>query len=564
MADEMIYSVTGNPFVDTGQAVIAHLAGRESFTRMTHSDVKRVFGSGDDLADWNSRLKSFTIVFGNNGPLYQPRDKKDKNFGDLRKRKYISILSELLDQIKGTDPNSGMCECCGEFPACDLNAAYEQVDGDKRGNHTIGRDSFPLIGSIGSDAQALPSSSRMFHICPRCLFAVNYIPIGTRLLNGRLMVFEGAHQPFVQDLIASIVDENRRLLSVGGDKVEMIGRKRPSGETVKWLCNRFSEMRRELPKNAELDIWLFSNSGTGPGCEIMQIPDAAVRFIWDAGQHGLNSEIDSLAMADKFIKNPDNLLLNSIRNKTDYTGLYPRKKYDGASVKMFAFYQTRLLGVSYKTLVASQKLAEALLPDSEKEQKAWIKSDVFKDPKNRNILKGKIVEMVEDGRLSIDDYSYIFPAESLFPLRVSFRGFNMTQYFLRHINDEIPDYEHKKSIEGESMKMKPEILDAAHLYFNNYVENRGMARFKKEVLDEFRRGTKHVYWIKDVLCDLSERHAGFGPANWDSFWHDLCHDEYGKFVGYELLFQMRLALADLYRKKIQENITINPETNQTG
>lgn len=562
MADEKIYSVTGNPFVDTGQAVIAHLAGRESFTQMTHGDVKQVFGSGDDLADWNSRLRSFTMVFGNNGPLYQPP--RGKKFVDLRKRNYASILYGLLDQIGDTNADSGMCECCGEFPACDFNAAYEQADSDKKGDHAIGRDSFPLIGSLGSDAQALPSSSRMFNICPRCLFAVNYIPIGTRLLNGRLMVFEGAHQPFVQDLIASIVDDNLRRLSIGGEDVETIGKNRPSGETVKWLCVIFSEMQRELPKNAELDIWLFSNSGTGPDCEIMQIPDAAVRFIWDAARYGLESEIASLAMADKFIKNPDNRLLSSIRNKTEYPGLYPRKKYDGSSVNMFAFYQTRLLGVPHKTLVASQKLAEGLLPDREKEQKAWIKSDVFGDAKNRNILKGKIVEMVEDGRLSIDDYLYIFPAESLFPLRVSFKGFNMTRYFLRHIDDEIPDYEHKESIEGESMKMKPEILEAAHLYFNDYVENRDMKRFKNEVLEEFRRGTKHVYWIKDVMCDLSERHEGFGPDDWDSFWHDLCHDEYGNFIGYELLFQMRLALADLYRNKIQENMMISPEITQTG
>ncbi|NIA10614.1 MAG: hypothetical protein GWP10_13030 [Nitrospiraceae bacterium] len=566
MTNEIIYSVTGNPFVDTGQAVIAHLAGRESFTQMTHGDVKQVFESGDDLADWNSRLKSFTMVFGNNGPLYQPRGKQRE---DSRKKKYASILAGLLDQIDNTNPDSGLCECCGEFPACDFNAAYEQADGDKKGDHAIGRDSFPLIGSLGSDAQALPSSSRMFNICPRCLFAVNYIPIGTRLLNGRLMVFEGAHQPFVQDIIASIVDDNLRRLSIGGEDVETIGKNRSSSETVKWLCDRFTEIQRarklkELPKNAELDIWLFSNSGTNPDCEIMQIPDAAVRFIWDAARYGLESEIASLAMADKFIKNPDNRLLSSIRNKTDYPGLYPRKKYDGSSVKMFAFYQTRLLGVPHKTLVASQKLAEGLLPDSEKEQKAWIKSDVFGDAKNRNILKGKIVEMVEDERLSIDDYLYIFPVESLFPLRVSFKGFNMTRYFLRHTDDEIPNYEYEQSIEGDSMKMKPEILEAAHLYFNDYVENRGLKRFKKDVLEEFKSGEKHVYWIKNVMCDLSERHEGFGPADWDSFWHDLCHDEYGKFVGYELLFQMRLALADQYRKKIQENMTINPEINQTG
>ncbi len=560
-----VYRVTGNPFVDTGQAVIAHLARKGSFTQMDHDDVKQVFGSGDNLADWNSRLKSFTMVFGNNGPLYQPRGKK---FEDLRKRKYISILSGLLDQIKDAYPDSGICECCGEFPACDLNAAYEQVDGDKGGYHVIGRDYFPLIGTLGSDAQALPSSSRMFDICPRCLFVVNYIPLGTRLLNGKLMVFEGAHQPFVQDLVASIIDENRRLLSVGGEKIETIGKKQPTGETVKWLCTQFAKIHRaqkskELPRNAELNIWLFSNSGTNPSCEIVQIPDAAVRFIWDAAQYGLDSEIASLAMADKFIYS-DNQLLNSIRNKTDYLGLYPRKQSDGASVKMFAFYQTRLLGVPYKTLVASQKLAKGLLPDSKKEQKVWTKSDVFKDIKNKNLLKGKIVEMVEEGELSIADYLYIFPMESLFPLQVSYKGFNMTMYFLRHLDDEIPNYEYNEYIEGESMKMNPKILEAAHLYFNDYVEDRGLKRFRKEILDEFKRGAKHIYWIKNVMCDLSERHVGFGPDDWDRFWHDLCHDEYGNFVGYELLFQMRLALADLYRKKIQENMMINPEINQHG
>lgn len=247
-----------------------------------------------------------------------------------------------------------------------------------------------------------------------------------------------------------------------------------------------------------------------------------------------------------------------------HMGLYPRKKNDGTSVRMFAFYQTCLLDVPHKTLVASQKLAKGLLPDNTKERKAWIKSDVFKDIKKLNILKGRIVEMIENGQLSIDDYFYIFPVESLCPLQVGFKGFDMVRYFLRHSNDEIPNYEDKESIEGESVKMNPKILEAAHLYFNDYVVNRGLKRFKKDVLDELKRGTKHVYWIKNMMCDLSEHHEGFGPDDWDSYWHDLCHDEYGNFAGYELLFQMRLALTDLYRKKILENITMNPEINQSG
>jgi CRISPR-associated protein Cst1 len=563
MDDDLIYSVTGNPFVDTGQAIIACLAGKESFTEMKHSDVKKVFGTGSDLADWNSRLKSFTMVFGNNGPLYQPRGKK---YETLRKKKYSLILSGLLDQIEDANRNSGLCECCGEFHAADLNASYEQVDEDNGSDHVIGRDMFPLVGSLGSDAQALPSSSRMFNICPRCLFAVSFIPIGTRLLNGKLMVFEAAHQPFVQDLIKSIMNDNQRMLSVGGDDVEIIGKKQPSGETVKWLCNVFGDLqraqRRELPANSELDIWLFSNAGTGPSCDILQIPDASVRFLWEAGRYGLLNEIASLSSIEKkYIKNPNNHLLNSITNETDYAGLYPFKKYDGASVSLFSYYQTCFLGIPHKALISAQKIAKSLLPDKPKEQKKWLKSDVFNDPKNKNILKGRIVEMVENEQLSVDDYFHIFPVTELSPLKVNFKGFKIIVYFLRHIDETIPNYECNEAVGNEDMKMNPKIMEAANLYFNYYVEYRGLKRFKKDVLDEFKNGTKNVFWIKNMMCDLSERYEGFGPNDWDSFWHDLCHDEHGNFVGRELLFQMRLALSDLYRMKIQDNVVLNSETN---
>jgi len=74
------------------------------------------------------------------------------------------------------------------------------------------------------------------------------------------------------------------------------------------------------------------------------------------------------------------------------------------------------------------------------------------------------------------------------------------------------------------------------------------------VLDELRRGTKSSFWLKDILCQLAEKHEGFGPNDWDSFWHDLCHNENGEFVGYELIFQMRLAFSDLYRQNTKEKV----------
>ena len=188
------------------------------------------------------------------------------------------------------------------------------------------------------------------------------------------------------------------------------------------------------------------------------------------------------------------------------------------------------------------------------EQKNWMKSDVFADIKYKNILKRKIIEMIEEGHLSVSDYFYLFPVESLNPLKVSFKGFKIVTYFLHHLSEDLPNYNHNELIEDENVKMDPRIKEAANLYFSDYIEKRGLKRFKKDVLDEFKRGDKNLFWIKNMMCDLSERHPGFGPNDWDEFWYDLCHDEYGNFVGQELLFQLRLAFSDLYRIKNQENI----------
>jgi len=270
------FNVTGNPFADHSLAIISHLAKKDSFVDLTYDDIRAIFDSGKTIADWNSRLKSFTMIFGNNGPLYQSRGKKNEK---IRREKYATILSSLSDQMYNPNKAAGICECCGNGYNCDLTLAYKNVDEKnlteknknkkeqgKEKEYAIGRDYFPLIGSLGSDAQALPASSRMFSICSKCLFAINYLPVGTRLLAGKLIVFEGAHSPFIQNLIGSIVDENISRLNSTVDGVETIGRKESTIEIIDWMCDRFDEMQAQanvnLPANAEINIWTFSNSGT--------------------------------------------------------------------------------------------------------------------------------------------------------------------------------------------------------------------------------------------------------------------------------------------------------------
>ncbi len=68
--------LTGNPFVEGGLAVATHLAGRSNPREVTLSDLTKTLGDGTELCRANSRLKSFTMIFGTNGPLTHPAYKK--------------------------------------------------------------------------------------------------------------------------------------------------------------------------------------------------------------------------------------------------------------------------------------------------------------------------------------------------------------------------------------------------------------------------------------------------------------------------------------------------------
>ena len=63
---------TGNPFVDQGLCCIAALAELEHVNQLTIDDLKKVFYRNDiNISSINKNLKSFTMVFTNNGPLTQ-------------------------------------------------------------------------------------------------------------------------------------------------------------------------------------------------------------------------------------------------------------------------------------------------------------------------------------------------------------------------------------------------------------------------------------------------------------------------------------------------------------
>src|SRR5947209_3383491 len=116
--------LTGNPFVDTGLAVIAVLGGLDDIERLTLQTIREVFGDGRDLARWNSRLKSFSQIFGTNNPLFQNAYGYKKSTGPspLNYAIYQQTLKNFLENVDAAKGHV-RCEACGNLTDFDFSTA---------------------------------------------------------------------------------------------------------------------------------------------------------------------------------------------------------------------------------------------------------------------------------------------------------------------------------------------------------------------------------------------------------------------------------------------------------
>jgi hypothetical protein len=96
----------------------------------------------------------------------------------------------------------------------------------------------------------------------------------------------------------------------------------------------------------------------------------------------------------------------------------------------------------------------------------------------------------------------------------------------------------------------PKIIQIGDAYF----EDKGPKKIK-DTLDRLAQRKLGVRWLQDVFCKMAadERYGDFHLGTWDEF---VC-DQDGKTVVFELLFQIRLYLANKYR----ESMTKQKETN---
>lgn len=527
--------LTSNPFVDTGLAVIAALSELDDVRHLTRERLAQVYEDGAALASLNAKLNSYSQIFGTNNPLFQKGYGYAKNRGpsSINRQIYQTTLSRFIDPALSR-PGRERCAACGTNRLLDFeavtSAAIEAAGKKAPRDKSIGRDWFPLAGSLGSDAQALPSASRSVSLCGTCLFAIHYLPMGILLLDGRPTVFQSTSTEFWYALVRNVVDEMRVRTRAG--EFAAIGAKEGRRAILRRLLSLFKDVKSEA-FGADLFLWRFSNSGASPECGIERIPSRALEFLYICKREGLSAEIEACTTSERGGRAS---FLDCVSRGADYDGLYPRKKWAGASPKLYSMYQQRVRGFSERAVALASAIARGIAGCLRRaDLKRLIRAQPWRDPLLRRATRISILKMAGDGELCYADYLELFPVRANSDgLQTESRGRAMVWFFLLHRPNDaaaVPPFRERPQPENPNV-----VVRLASQIYTQKVEAFGQERFRRDVLARFERGALGKRWLQSQFTALAESTPGFTYSEWAA----LTGSDSGPARVNEVLFQIRV------------------------
>jgi hypothetical protein len=290
------------------------------------------------LTRLNKRLKSYTMLFSKNGPLLN-----DKEFGEAI---YNQLIANILENVEDDGPYT--CELSGLKFKTTFDTFYEQtlrkvgypirkISGKDK---TVNRCWFPLLGGLGSDAQALPQAKYALTVHPACLAVMQFLPLSAVLYKGGILLIDSSNEELSKRLIADHVDLIKSRATAGSstssvDNIKDFNKSHYLSRALHILADK-----ERSDKITAFNLWSFTNSGTGASCEIDRIPNQLiVKLLKLYRSPSLRPTLEGI------LKNPkiQSDFLDCLEGNVDFYGLYPNKNSDGVSIRFYEEYQ-RLIG----------------------------------------------------------------------------------------------------------------------------------------------------------------------------------------------------------------------------
>jgi hypothetical protein len=403
---------TGNAMLNNALITVEALAGLNNVGEITPAVLRTQFNKHKTW-DLYSRMKSYTMLFTRNGPL----------FNDARLGK--AIYRQLFETILADVETAGLhqCEISGLRFSTSFNQYYTQAlqvlkipenEINKR-DRTINRCWFPLIGALGSDAQALPQAKFDIRIHPVCLAVIQFLPFSALLYRGGVLLFDAANFNFSKDFIAKSVERIQEAITITPqkDSIENI-KDFDKGKYLLRAIELYSDKQIYYgDRYTDINLWSFTNSGTGASCDIDRIPSRVFRDLFH-----LFKKPDCQPDL-RMILNGDyaNNFVDSLKNGWDYGGLYPIKGYEGVGIPFFEEYQT-LIGctdhLEYAKHIAYLLKKTAL---SKGDEKLLVKTDAYKQPEYAALIQKTLVEAAKNGKWSLEHHLDIIDNPDDLPVR---------------------------------------------------------------------------------------------------------------------------------------------------
>ena len=293
------------------------------------------------LLKLNRRLKSYTMLFTKNGPLHNDKTNGEKVYDGLFKKIIASFEStgNKTCEISGLKFDTTFDDIFKELLK-ELKYPDKEI---KKKDTSINRAWFPLIGGLGSDAQSLPQAKFTIQIHPICIVIMQFLPLSAFLYKGRVLLIDSSNFALSKKLIAQQV----KILN------ERISTKRSSEsiENVKdfskgnYIQNALDIMDEfEDNEYADLNLWSFSNSGTGASCEIDRVPNSLIKKLLKIklSSPGIGLELKRILSRNESAHS----FLESLEDNKDWWLLYPNvfgsgkkaTEYKGCSVDFLEAY----------------------------------------------------------------------------------------------------------------------------------------------------------------------------------------------------------------------------------
>lgn len=431
MSMKIFETYTGNAMLNNALMTIEALGSLNNVSEITPEILLKLYRD-KNLLVLNKRLKSYTMLFTKNGPLHNDKARGDKTYDALFKT-IINSFENEGDKI---------CEISGLKFNTSFNAIYEEAlltigvtkVEIKKKDTNLSRTWFPLIGGLGSDAQALPQAKFSIQIHPVCVAILQFLPLSALLYKGGVLLIDSSNFEFSKRYIT----ENCKTLK---ERIE-ITKSNKSIENVKDFSKgnyvlkalKILEDKTFEDEYSDLNLWSFSNSGIGASCEIDRIPNSLFKKLNILYNNpNIVSELKAiLNNSNTDSSNPFFNFLTSLEGNIEWGLLYPnmfkKVKYDGVSVNFLEAYFNVI--ESGQKIVYAKYLAHLIDKYKSKLFEKYLDSTSAWNEKGYRInLYSVLVEATQKGEWSFYHQLHILDDINQLPVKNTFYGIHKLIHF---------------------------------------------------------------------------------------------------------------------------------------